>query len=175
MFWSWKRGLFATVNHSDIRGLLTATVSRARMIVIRRELPRSRDVGQPRLAPARHIGVSRVLRTAASPPGPGHCLQDPFLPVSTEFRSFTRGRAADVNRRYCAGDDGGQGARSAPPGLALDDRRNGRYCFASVGRRARSSIQPLSSLCRFLCRTVLGDRPDESRQLPRHGHRGDLG
>ncbi len=62
--------LFSTVNHSDIRGLLTAGVSRARMIVIRRELPRSRDVGQHRRRPVRHIAGARMLRTAASPPGP---------------------------------------------------------------------------------------------------------
>ena len=42
------------------------------MIVIRRELPQSNNVGRHRRPPVRHIEPSRVLLTAASPPGPEH-------------------------------------------------------------------------------------------------------
>jgi len=40
------------------------------MIVIRRELPQSRNVGHRRQQAACHIVQTRMLRTAASPPGP---------------------------------------------------------------------------------------------------------
>jgi len=106
--WSWKRGVLATVNHSDIRGLLTVTVSRARMIVIRRELPRSRGVGQLRLTPVRHIGAPRVLRDRCLASRPrtlssGSLLFRLVLTVRhIPFLHRRAVRAADVNRRQCA-------------------------------------------------------------------------
>src|SRR5579864_9388895 len=46
-------------------------------IVIRRELPPSRDVDQHRRPPGRHIMSTRMLRAAASPPGPERSTKVP--------------------------------------------------------------------------------------------------
>jgi len=49
------------------------------MIVIRRELPQSSAVGQHEIV--RHIAISRMLLTVASPPGPAHSRQSSRMDV----------------------------------------------------------------------------------------------
>ena len=134
--------------------------------------------------------------TAASPPGPGHCLQDPsYLGLCLPYAIFRSCIAAPsvlptlIGGSALAKDDG-QGARSAPSGRALDRRRSGRdwqwllsaarrfSAFSTAWHLTRFMASCMSCLvysrsCR-LYRTVLCDRPDKARQLACDGHHGNL-
>ncbi len=96
------------------------------MIVIRRELPPSRIVGQHKRPPVRHREIARVLRAAASPPGPERSL--------TLF-SLHRGRRRKVLRD-----------RPNKPGQLSRDRDCGHLSqFIATGESPELAVQ--SVLC----------------------------
>src|SRR5687767_12217059 len=74
------------------------------MIVIRRELPRSRVVGHHRLAPLRHIEAARVLLSAASPTGPGFSKDMSLLGRDREMLTDRPDEARQLASHGCDGN-----------------------------------------------------------------------